>query len=183
MPATDLSDLIDDLVPLTEGSALHAVRHQRAKVVAGTQGSHEALFDPALPGLGLAERLLVALRIADLSGCPALVAHYRGRLQGLPVLTADEQAALAGQAVGGRLQAVLAFASTLTIRPVDGDQAALLTLPAAGLQTADVVALAQSGKLKPIPVECIPARDAYTALMRLQAGQVMGRLVLEHAAA
>lgn len=44
----------------------------------------------------------------------------------------------------------------------------------------DVVALAQSGRLQPIPVERIPARDAYSALMRLQAGKVMGRLVLEH---
>jgi len=143
MSAMPHTDLMDRLVPLAEGSAAHAVRHQRAKVVAATQGSHDALFDPALPGLGLAERLLVALRIAGLSGCPALVAHYRGQLLGLPVLTADEQAALAGQPVGGRLQAMLAFASTLTTRPVDGDQAALLTLPAAGLHTADVVALAQ----------------------------------------
>ena len=52
---TSTPDLIDTLVPLQEGSALHAVRHQRDKVVAATQGSHDALFDPALPGLGLAE--------------------------------------------------------------------------------------------------------------------------------
>jgi len=162
MPAPDL---MDSLVPLAEGSAVHAVRHQRAKVVAATQGSHDALFDPTLPGLGLAERLLVALRIAELSGCPALVAHYRGQLQGLPVLTADEQAALAGRAAGGRLQAVLAFASTLTTRPVDGDQAALRTLPAAGLHTANVVALAQ-----------LIAYVAYQVrvLVGLQALQAMG---------
>ncbi len=136
-------DLIDTLVPLHAGSALHGVRHQRDKVVAATQGSHQALFDPALPGLSLAERLLVALRIVQLSGSAVMEQHYRQQLQSLPALSADEQAAANGQAVQGRLQAVLAFATTLATKPVEGDQAALLRLPAAGLATADVVALAQ----------------------------------------
>lgn len=135
-------DLIDSLVPLQPGSALHTVRHQRDKVVAATQGSHQALFDPTLPGLGLAERLLVAWRMAQLSESAVLEAHYRQQLQAL-TLTADESAALQGQPVQGRLQAVLAFATTLATRPVEGDRAALLKLPAAGLATADVVALAQ----------------------------------------
>jgi CMD domain protein len=136
-------DLIDTLVPLQAGSALHAVRHQRDKVVAATQGSYDALFDPALPGLTLAERLLVALRIAGLSGSAVLEQHYRERLQALPALTAEQQAVLKGQPAQGRLQAALAFASTLANKPVEGDQAALLRLPAAGLATADVVTLAQ----------------------------------------
>jgi len=46
----------------------------------------------------------------------------------------------------------------------------------------DVVALAQSGKLKPIPIERMPASaaaDANAALTRLKRGEVTGRLVLE----
>lgn len=42
----------------------------------------------------------------------------------------------------------------------------------------DVVALAQSGKLKPIPVETLPKDQANTALQMLGEGRVKGRLVL-----
>jgi len=127
-----MPDLIDALVPLREGEALHALRHQRDKVAAATEGSYAALFDPTLPGLGLAERLAAALRVAELSGSAALAAHYRERLASLPA-----------PAAGPRLQAILDFAATLALRPVEGDRAALLKLPAAGLATAEVVALAQ----------------------------------------
>lgn len=125
-------DLIDTLVPLTSGSPTQALRQQRDKVVAATQGSYAAIFDPALAGLGLAERLLAALRVAELSGSAALAAHYRERLAAQPQPPA-----------GPRLQAILDFATTLALRPVEGDQAALLKLPAAGLATAEVIALAQ----------------------------------------
>jgi len=41
-----------------------------------------------------------------------------------------------------------------------------------------VVALAQTGKLAPIPVEIVPQEDANQALVRLREGSVNGRLVL-----
>jgi alcohol dehydrogenase/propanol-preferring alcohol dehydrogenase len=47
----------------------------------------------------------------------------------------------------------------------------------------ELVALAQGGKLPPIPVQTVPQREAYQALMRLRAGQVTGRLVLKAEAA
>jgi uncharacterized peroxidase-related enzyme len=139
------ADLVDALVPLPATSAVHAVRHQRDKVVAATQGSYDSIFDPALGGPSLAERLLAAHEIARLAGSAPLQAHYRERLLALPALSAPQQAALNGQAATGdvRLQAILAFTRTLTERPVDGDQAALLKLPAAGLATPEVIALAQ----------------------------------------
>lgn len=137
------TDLIDALTPLAADSAVHAVRHQRDKVVAGTQGSYDAIFDPSLGGPTLAERLLAAHHIARLTGSEVLQAHYREQLLAMPALSASEQAALDGKAVDGRLQAILTFTRTLTERPVDGDKAALLKLPAAGLSTAEVVALAQ----------------------------------------
>ena len=61
-------DLVDACVPLAEGSTVHAVRHQRDKVAAATQGSYEALFDPALSGPPLVERLLAAHAIARSAG-------------------------------------------------------------------------------------------------------------------
>ena len=63
-------DLVDQLVGLKSDDATYAVRHQRDKVAAATQGSYDALFDPALPGLTLAERLLVALYAARLTPAP-----------------------------------------------------------------------------------------------------------------
>ena len=69
-------DLVDQLVGLKADSTTYAARHQRDKVAAATQGSYDALFDPALPGLTLAERLLVALYASRLTPSPALAAHY-----------------------------------------------------------------------------------------------------------
>ncbi|MGN5479753.1 hypothetical protein ACTMU2_31500 [Cupriavidus basilensis] len=57
-----------------------ALRHQREKVVAAAQGNYDALFDPALPGPALVERLLVALYAARLTPSPKLADHYRARL-------------------------------------------------------------------------------------------------------
>ena len=125
-----MSDVIDALVPLHAASPLHAVRHQRDKVVAATQGSYDAIFDPALPGLSLAERLLAAQTVARLSGSTVLEAHYRDRLSATPP-------------DGERVQAILAFAEVLTEHPVEGDRIALLKLPAAGLSTPEVITLAQ----------------------------------------
>lgn len=146
MTETTISpDLIDSLVPLAEGSPLYAVRHQRNKVVDATQGSYNALFDPALPGLTLAERLLVACRIAKLAGTEGLLAHYRERLAALGPLSTAQQAALDGKEPAGdaRLAEILRFTTTLAERPVEGDRDAVLRLPAAGLDTPSAIALAQ----------------------------------------
>ncbi|MDF3889362.1 CMD domain protein [Cupriavidus basilensis] len=143
---TATADLVDRVAGLAAGSATHALRHQRDKVAVSTQGSYDALFDPALPGLALTERLLVALYAARLTPAPELAAHYRERLG-----EAGADAALVAIAGQGdpasladpRLRAMLAFTRTLIENPVAGDEAALKTLPAAGLATPDVVTLAQ----------------------------------------
>lgn len=162
-------DLVDACVPLAEGSAVHAVRHQRDKVAAATQGSYEALFDPALSGPPLVERLLAAHAIARSAGSVALQAHYRARLDALAPLSATQQAAADGAPVeslgaDARLQAVLAFTRTLTDRPVEGDRDALLKLPAAGLATPEVVALAQLIAFVAYQVRVVAGLQALAAL-------------------
>ena len=47
----------------------------------------------------------------------------------------------------------------------------------------ELVALAQSGKVAPIPVTQVPQNQADDALMRLRAGKVTGRIVLRAEAA
>lgn len=163
------ADLVDASVPLAAGSAAHAVRHQRDKVVAATQGSYEALFDPQLSGPPLVERLLAAHAIARSAGSAALQAHYRARLDALAPLSAAQQAAAEGAPVDAlgadpRLQAVLAFTRTLTDRPVEGDREALLKLPAAGLSTPEVVALAQLIAFVAYQVRVVAGLQALAAL-------------------
>jgi CMD domain protein len=139
-------DIIDRVADLAPDSTTHALRHQRAKVVAATQGSYDALFDPALEGLTLVERLLVALYASRLAPSPALAAHYRTELAAHDV----DAATLAAVETGApenlpapRLRAILTFTRTLIENPIAGDKAALQTLPAAGLTTPAVVTLAQ----------------------------------------
>jgi uncharacterized peroxidase-related enzyme len=131
------TDVVDAILQLPTGSPLHNLRHQRSKVVAATQGSYDAIFNPvfegaANTGLTLAERFLAARTVAELSGGPLLAAHYAQRLSTLPA-----------PAPSAQLDAILQFSRTLALRPVEGDKAALLKLPSAGLSTPDVIALAQ----------------------------------------
>ncbi len=139
-------DLVDRLAGLAPGDPLHTVRHARDKVAVATQGSYDALFDPALPDLTLAERLAVALMACRLTPAPALAEHYRIRLAGAgtdPSLLDAADRCAPDAAADPRQRAMLQFTRTLIERPIDGDRAALLKLPAAGLGVPAVVALAQ----------------------------------------
>lgn len=131
-------DVVDHAAGLAPGTATHAVRHERPKVTFATQASYQALFDPALAGLTLAERLLVAVHACRLTPAPELEAHYRDRLQ-----AEGGDPALIDAPGSPRLAAILEFTRTLIESPVEGDRAALLKLPAAGLPTPAVVVLAQ----------------------------------------
>ena len=140
-------DLIDALVGLKPGSRTYEVRHHRDKVAAATQGSYNALFDPHLADLSLAERLLVALHACVLTPAPELAAHYRARLgkEGCDANLIQFANSTEPQTVSSdaRLNAMLLFTRKLIENPVEGDKAALLALPAAGLTTPAVVALSQ----------------------------------------
>ncbi len=145
-PHAAADDLIDRLVGLAPDSKTYAVRHHREKVAVATQGSYDALFDPALPGLSLIERLLVALYASRLTPSAELAAHYR---DGLVAANADtamvaliEHGDIA-QIADTRLAALLDFTRKLIENPVEGDKAALQKLPAAGISTPAIVTLSQ----------------------------------------
>jgi CMD domain protein len=139
------TDIVDRIAGLTPGSATHATRHRRDKVAAATQRSYEALFDPALPDLSLTDRLLVALYACTLSNASGLAAHYAERLASIDADRAviDQVARGSADTQEPRLRAMLYFTRTLIEAPVDGDKTALERLPAAGIPTPAVVALAQ----------------------------------------
>ncbi len=139
-------DTVDRLAGLSAGDETHTIRHQRAKVVTATQGSEDLLFDPALPGLSVIERLLVALLACTLTPAPDMAEHYRQRL-----LDAKADLVTVNLVEDGsievitepRLRAILTFTHTLITDPIRGDKAALEALPKAGLGTPEIVTLSQ----------------------------------------
>src|SRR5215470_8461883 len=77
----EATDVMDRLAGLAPGSALAELRRQRADVVEHLQASDAALFGPSEDGgLTRAERLAVAVRIAQLLSNGRLEEHYRARL-------------------------------------------------------------------------------------------------------
>lgn len=139
-------DVIDQAVPLTPHQTTHAVRHERVKVVASTQGSYEAMFAPGVQGISVAERLLVALHACRLSKADRLASHYQQRLIGdgtepalIDAVSRNDIATLPDP----RLQTILRFTTTLIERPIDGDRQAIEALVKAGLSTPAIVALGQ----------------------------------------
>lgn len=137
-------DVIDAAVPLTPAQSTWALRRQREKVVAATQGSYDAMFASTVEGLSVAERLLVALHACRVSKAGSLAAHYRERLVAEGADSAVIAAVDGGQPVAdARLGAVLAFTGKLIERPIEGDRAAVQSLGDGGLSTPAIVALSQ----------------------------------------
>lgn len=139
-------DTIDSLLDLKPGMSAYAARHEREKVVVATQGSEQGLFDPALPGLSIEERLLAALLACALTPAEELMHEYAARLKRLG--TAQELIACVCSAdlksiASTRLKSILTFTQTLITDPVRADKHALLTLKEDGLSTPEIVTLAQ----------------------------------------
>ncbi|MEP6720180.1 MAG: CMD domain protein [Variovorax sp.] len=144
--ASTPDDVIDQAVPLAPDHPLHALRRQRPKVVASTQGSYEGMFSPAVQGISVTERLLVALHACRLSKADSLAAHYRSRLVADGADADLVEAVASGNAAlpaDDRLQTILGFTAKLIDRPIEGDRAAIDALLRAGLSTPAVVALGQ----------------------------------------
>jgi CMD domain protein len=175
-------DLIDQLAALQPGGATHLLRHQRDKVALATQGSYDGLFDPALPGVTLLERLQVSLFACRISNADALAAHYRSRLQELSTDAIENKAAQALIEAGVsaelaslpdvRLRAMLNFTRTLILTPVEGDKAALLALSAAGISTPAVVTLAQLIAFLSYQIRLVSSLAALQAAQQRRASKV-----------
>ena len=141
---TDTPDVVDAVLALKTDHPTWALRRQRDKVVAATQGSYDAMFSLAVQGLAVQERLLVALHACRVSKADALAAHYRERLANEGAHSAVIAAVNAGESVADlRLRDMLAFCGKLIERPIEGDRAAVQALADIGLSTPAIVALTQ----------------------------------------
>jgi len=126
-------DLLDTIIGIATGSALSQLRAQRPEIVRHTQGSHDVLLSPADPGgLTLAERALIAARVAELSGHAGLAGHYRSLL-----------AEHGDPPRGERLDTILRHVSRVTAAPGTAACGHIDTLRAVGLDARDIVALTQ----------------------------------------
>ncbi len=76
MTATQ-TDVIDQLVGITPGSRLHAIRTQRTQARDNAQASYLSLFQPADPGeVSLADRHAVAVFVAGVHRQQDIAAFY-----------------------------------------------------------------------------------------------------------
>lgn len=144
------TDVVDACAGLAASDAVYALRRQRPKIVAATQGSYTAMWAPEVVGISEPERLLIALHASVLSGVPSLAQHYLARLQALNTpahdIAAAQSLAPAAQALQpqqARLAALLAFTGKLINKPIEGDQQAVQSLVEAGLTPAAIVAVGQ----------------------------------------
>ena len=146
MQNQNLSDTLDRLTGLSAQSQTYAIRRERQKVLDATQGSEEGLFDPALPGMSVQERLYVALYACLLTPATDLAKEYALRLASLGAdsETLEHVQNFDTHHIGNaRLEAMLNFTQILITKPIQADKIALSALPAAGLSTPEVVTLAQ----------------------------------------
>ncbi|HEX4236234.1 MAG TPA: CMD domain protein [Caldimonas sp.] len=127
-------DVIDRATGLAPGDPLHTARRFRAKVVAATQASHDAVLHEPVDGLSTADRMRVAAHVCTIAGAVSLARHYDELLAATPAGATPPSPAL---------PAMLRFAAALTTDPRLGDRAALEPLHRAGLGDAAIVALAQ----------------------------------------
>ena len=141
------ADIINELAGIPPGSALAALREQRAETKTFAQGSYLALLEPDDPGdVSRFERAAIALRVASLEKCQVAADHYRGLLTGLGVdangLTRIE-AESSSVGPGDRLDAILRHTDLLTREPRHASPESLAVLRTAGLSSREIVTISQ----------------------------------------
>jgi alcohol dehydrogenase, propanol-preferring len=157
-------------------SMLRALGHRHIVVVDVDETKREAVLNAGATGFvdGKAEDLTSAIK--DLVGSPLFYAidfvnNTKTANAAFNSLGRGGKLVLIGIA-GGELDIPLA-SMVFTPRSVMGSSTGTLA------DLKDVVELAKSGKLKPIPIEHMHRDQANEALDKLKAGKVTGRLVLE----
>ncbi len=161
-------------------SILRALGHQAIISVDIDATKRQAALDAgateAVDGFGEG----VTQRILDAAGGPVLAV--------IDLVNGSQTAAFGFAALrkGGKLIQVGLFGGEMTMSlPTMAMRALTVQGSYVGnpKELRELVALAQSGQVAPIPIETVPQRQANAALMRLREGAVTGRLVLraEHA--
>lgn len=138
-----VTDVIDHLAGEGQAGAIARLRSLRPQARENAQRSHQALLEPADPGaVPLRERYAVAASVARLHGPGPAAELYLENLRDEDPALADLIAA--DEATGERhLDAGLAHAELLVLRPSDAEPSRLRALEAAGWDADGIVTLSQ----------------------------------------
>lgn len=144
---TPQPDVIDQIAGIAPGSRLAELRASKPQIAQYAESSYRVLLEPDDPaGVSLAERALIALRVAHLTPSEAAAAWYRERLRERGAEAAKIAAAEdAGERTifTPREAAVLRHADILTREPGDATADDLAALREAGLNPRDIVTISQ----------------------------------------
>lgn len=140
------TDVINDVLGLSENSDIANLRQQRGKLQQFTQSSYEAAFRPEDPrNFSYAERAAFALRMANLWNSKELAAQYKAVLDN-EVSSGDlvdvSNPAFMPADEGSRLAVILRHIDLVTLSPKEATRENIERLYAAGLDDRDIVTLA-----------------------------------------
>ena len=154
---------------------LLALGHRRIVSIDLDPGKRQAALDAGATDVVDGTGEGVTARILEVCGGPVLA------VIDLVNGTQTAQFAFAALQKGGRLVQVGLFGGELSV-PLPMMAMRALTVQGSYVgnprELRELVALAQTGRLPPLPITPVPQHDANAALMRLRSGAVTGRLVL-----
>jgi uncharacterized protein YciW len=138
------ADVIATMANAAESPPVAAAMAGRADLMAASQRNCEAVLRPDDPGgLGRAERLALACRIARLNADERLAAHYREAPEADAALVAALADPAAPAPADTRLAAILRHVDLVTRDPKSATRADIAALRDASVNEADIVRLSQ----------------------------------------
>jgi CMD domain protein len=143
------TDVIDQILGVEEGSRIAEIRARHPQLAAQDQSYYQSLFDPneaAAAAFPLADRLLIAVRVASHTGSEPVVAWYAGQAADLgvaaaPISRARDVATPWTDATP--LGAAVRHADLLTTQPSAARASHLQALKDAGYSPAGILSLSQ----------------------------------------
>lgn len=148
-PSSDeaVVDVINQVLQIDASHPLYEIRQGRPKVVVAMQKNYATFFSPKDGDLSQKDRLLVAWYACGLSKCAVLQQHYSQRLAAIGIHEAELHGLFADSGLESitepRLKAILLFTNKLILNPIEGDASEIQKLRQAGIETPDIVTLAQ----------------------------------------
>ena len=149
-PPTGTADAIDAILGGAAAGKVAELRRQKPELAAQLQDYYRAVFAPdaaSAAAFPLADRAVVAVRVASHTGSTAVADWYAGlaAAAGVPAgTTGRARDAAAGWPDDDRLGAAIRHADLLTTRPAATGPADLEALKAAGFSPAGVLSLSQT---------------------------------------
>jgi uncharacterized protein YciW len=137
-----MTDVIDEVLSLSEGDELWHLRRTRPLVLEHLQGGYDAIYDPesqTLARLSLDERAAVALRVCVVAEADALANHYLQRIEDLELA----RCAGIGESADPRTQVILDFATLVAGAPEESGLAEIESLRSVGLDDTAIITLSQ----------------------------------------